>query len=74
MNIVEARKAVQGFRRAALNGGFSELLKAAETLLARMEEIHEIMDGTHWGGDTNQSVGEVLTRFGYIIKDPDEDA
>jgi hypothetical protein len=73
MNIVEAREAVQAFRRSALNGGFSELLKAAEALLARMEAIHEILDGTSWDSNTPESIADVLTDFGMTIQSPDEE-
>jgi hypothetical protein len=79
MNIEQAREAVQAFRRSALTNGFSGLLQAAETLLAKMEEIHAILDGDPnepaepWDSETIEYVANALTDFGYVIRSPGDE-
>lgn len=35
-----------------------------------LDEIFGILEGEEWDSDTMSKVGEVITRFGYVITDP----
>lgn len=37
-----------------------------------IRQIHEIMDGKEWDSDTAQAIGQVLTDFGFVIRDPND--
>ena len=48
------------------------LFEALEACVGVLNNIHQLMDGTEWGADTNSYVAAELTDFGYTIRDSDD--
>lgn len=80
MNISEVTTALEYFKLAQEPGdGSQRLVEATEATLAKLNEIHRILDGDpeqpagRWGCEEIEYVGAALEDFGYVIRSPDDE-